>query len=189
MAKKIVIGIGTGRCGTKSLAALLDGCRGCEVTHEFGSPLPWHVDKQAFENKKKLIETYDGKVIGDVALYHLNYADMWGAKIIHIYRDKKKAVDSLIDKTEGKGHWRNDATPWDKAFPTLAWKEKKEAVSAYYDLYISLVEDIKSPILNINIEELNTREGQKKIFDFAEIEENDRVYKTYRLNKIYENRS
>lgn len=94
----IVIGYGTGRCGTKSLAAFLDNQKDCDVTHEKVA-LGWY---QAFTDTEIAIRDFvsrDSKIIGDVGFYWINYLDLIlrkykGSKAINIWRDDEEVIES-----------------------------------------------------------------------------------------------
>ena len=88
---RIVIGLGTGRCGTRSLAKFLTQ-NGVKATHE-RYKLFWNPEK----------ESRWGKIIGriepDVAYYWLNYVDLIidrypGAKFICLKRKKEAVIAS-----------------------------------------------------------------------------------------------
>jgi len=69
-----VIGIGTGRSGTTSLAALLDGCDGAHVTHEAAPCLPWDVGPKHIGRALGFLEARtEAAVVGDVGYYWLPY--------------------------------------------------------------------------------------------------------------------
>lgn len=139
-----VLGIGTGRCGTTSLAHLLDGCRGCKVYHEMGAPaaaLSWDFDSEAAQSKLEQLRRLKGIVTGDVAFYYLNYVPFFfecleDLRIIHIYRGKSEVIRSFMSKTPDRNHWMpGDATTrpdphWDSCFPNYPNANTKEEGSA-----------------------------------------------------------
>ena len=82
------LGVGTGRCGTVSLAKLIGGCDKCEVFHEanwqskqhkHNTPLPWVFDEsQALLRMKNMKKRESvNSLFGDVAFYYLNYLDLF----------------------------------------------------------------------------------------------------------------
>ena len=99
MNKKIIIGYGTGRCGTKSLASFLNQQEGFNVTHEKVA-LGWY---QAFTDTEIAVRDFvsrDSQVIGDVGFYWINYLDLIlrkypNAKAINIFRDEEEVVESF----------------------------------------------------------------------------------------------
>jgi len=53
--RKLIIGLGTGRCGTMSLSKLLSMQENTIVSHETGTPLPWDFDLASLQKKSFLI--------------------------------------------------------------------------------------------------------------------------------------
>ena len=100
--EKIVCGIGTGRCGTESLASLLNKQKFSKVTHKRNSwRLGWehcesHVDTMLVREVKKLER--DLVLYGDVAFAWLPY-------IPYIWRQTTRQLN------EGKLIERENAVP------------------------------------------------------------------------------
>ena len=97
MNKKLIFGLGTGRCGTVSLSELLNIQAGFAVTHESEPLLPWEFDKKAIEKKLEQLLQYEGAVVGDVAFYYLPYVEYIlsgyaNAKFICLKRDKAETL-------------------------------------------------------------------------------------------------
>lgn len=149
--KNLIIGLGTGRCGTMSLSKLLTAQENCFVTHEMGGRplLSWNKDEYLFENYYRLIKNRRQQFIGDVAFYNLPYAIDYLSKnektvFVILRRDKQETIKSYLKKTEGRNHcithdgskWRLDS--WDKCYPKFDVTEKEAALSAYYDHYYEL---------------------------------------------------
>jgi hypothetical protein len=146
--KKMIIGLGTGRCGSMSLSNLLSFQEDCLVSHEIGGRpwLPWKRDTKLFENYYNLIHSRNYEIIGDVSFYNLPYASDYLNKsqktvFVILQRDKQDTINSYLKKTEGRNHWivhngskwRLDS--WDKCYPKFDVTEKEEALSDYYDHY------------------------------------------------------
>jgi len=207
-AAPMFIGIGTGRCGTVSLSKIIDGCDGCCVFHEanwqnkqhkFNKPLPWIFDESLAEerisNMKKRATLFS--LFGDVAFYYLNYLDYFienysNLKIVHIHRDKNLVIDSYLAKTSKEGgireydNWTEGATNtdsvWTPCFPQYKVSSKKDGIGLYYSEYIDLTKKYKDRMLEIHVEEINTLEGQIKLFDYLEIPHPCRKYRTVKAN-------
>lgn len=108
--KQIIIGLGTGRCGSQSLASLLDSQGNTSVTHECEAVLPWVVNIEMLENKLQQISTRPTKRIGDVAYYYLPYLPYLlenypNIKFICMQRPMTETVVSYMKKTTGRNHW------------------------------------------------------------------------------------
>ena len=202
-SKKFIIGIGTGRCGTMSLARFLSQCKGVFVDHERregGWVLPWEFNRKLADGKIEMLKKLYGEIVGDVAFYYLNYIRYFfeklpNLKVIVMKRDREETILSYLKKTEGRNHWienpekygwRVDST-WDKAYPKFETKDKKEAIGKYWDLYYQKVELLKKEfpekILEVNLEDFNKKETQDEIYNFVGVLPEKRVYGIVHLNK------
>ena len=100
----IVIGYGTGRCGTQSLASFLNQQQGFKVTHE-RVPLGWV--PTLGDNREDVIrdfanEVHDGrlKAVGDISYVWINHIayvvkHYKFAKLINITRDDDEVIESF----------------------------------------------------------------------------------------------
>lgn len=205
--KKYIIGFGTGRCGTKSLAKLLNHCNNVNVSHEFrtrfdpGYRLAWtfneHEAKERLQNLKKI----SGKLVGDTAHYYLNYIPYFSEllgdniKFIYLHRPSEEVRDSFLKKTN-KTHWIPKDHPcfrqhekWTRTFPQYPnAKDNKNALMHYIAEYLhesyiySYV--FKKKMFVLETKDLNNKTKQKELFDFLEIPEKDRIYQ-----KVWENKN
>jgi len=137
--KQLILGIGTGRCGTSSLAILLDDQPGFDVSHEFrypkrkgrsyrritykgkGALLPWDVRQgaQQFSKVRDELESRTVPFFGDVAFYHLPYIQTHYAqtfddiKVISIQRDREETINSYDNWVGRHNHWfEHDGSRW-----------------------------------------------------------------------------
>lgn len=207
--KKYILGVGTGRCGTMSLAKLLNGCGGVEVSHELGGEinkddiLPWNFERKFADLKLNKLLKLKNLLVGDVALYYLNYIDFFykklhELKIVYMWRDKQEVVKSYMKKTETLNHWWSTEKKkntlyriyhkWDTAYPDLDYTIiKPKAIEEYWEIYHKRAFDLKKKYKNkmmiIDIKNLNNHKIQKILFDFLEISENNRRYQSVIENK------
>lgn len=213
------LGAGTGRCGTQSLAYLLDGCDEVAVDHEGNPHIPYdgfypgllsrHKQEWGRKGKNK-----DITHVGDVAFYWLycleDVVDMWShkVKILFLKRDRTETVESYMDYTGKRHHWQEHSgdywikdSTWYREFPKFEVssdlekeEQKRQSLFKYYDFYYEKVDDIldkQDQIDNFDaelfpMEKLNSKEGQKDIFDFYEIPEKNRRYRNkcrYNVNR------
>lgn len=166
--KKFVFGLGTGRCGTKSLAYLLDQQSDVSMSHELAPKLPYVHDKE-FEKvateKFVKIKQAQGQIVGDVSLYNLwwykHIQSVLGPKVkfICIVREKEavirsfkaKCLKNLGDRNVTRNFWSDrkfveidgkqvpiGKTNWDFAFPNCAVRHNEDG----YGQYLSLEESI-----------------------------------------------
>lgn len=192
--KQIIIGLGTGRCGTLSLSKLLDGCSNLHSIHEkeMDILLPWVFNGKSFARKVVQLKA-PTKSIAEIAFFYLPYTSFLkqefpNIKFICLRRNKSQTIDSFMETTGTDNHWafpenkewtRNSR--WDQCFPKYQdTYTKQECITRYYDEYYDMAKryEILFPknfkIFDINL--LNTKEGQKEIFDFVGIPEKDRVF-------------
>ncbi len=200
--RKYMLGVGTGRCGTMSLARLINGCRDCMVYHELGRPecnLPWKFDEVLALETIDRLRKLPGLLVGDVALYYLNYLEFFlrrlpNLKIVHIHREKALVVESFMTRTLGRNHWMTSDPEaekderWDSCFPKFEKAtSKEEAISRYYNDYLERVTEITSKYpsvtLDIDVQRLNRDNQQRLLFDFLEIPEANRVHQTVHSNQ------
>ena len=199
--EKIVYGIGTGRCGTESLASLLKKQKLSKITHErYRWWLGWehsesHVDTMLVREIKELDK--DFVLYGDVAFAWLPYIPyIWRlkpeAKVVCLKRKKEDTVKSWL-KTP-YNHWQvHDGTKypygyWSRAFPKFDPSSNREkAVENYWNMYYERAEVLQftNPynfrIFDLNV--LNSLEGQKSLLNFVGIEEENHLYQVgIRLN-------
>lgn len=190
--RTILIGCGTGRCGTTSLAKLIGGCKDAVCEHERRPLLPWLFNEDLFQERVKWFSTSKAAVTGDVAYFYLPYLEkligvLPGLKIVCLERDRQAVIDSFMWKTRWQNRWNDhDGTEWakdavwDQTFPNYDIMDKQGAIGAYWDDYRIRIRRIanKFPlnVLLVKMEELNTFKGQQSIFDFLDMPEKNRRY-------------
>lgn len=192
----VFIGCGTGRSGTVALSKLLDGCENTICTHERRPLLPWMFQTERFQERVRWFSNATTSLIGDVAYYYLPYLERFmrifpGMKIICLERDRQEVIDSYMGKTPWRNHWYNhDGTHWvrddvwDVTYPKYDLPDKSQAIGAYWADYRRqirrLAETYADNVCLFRIDILNTRHGQKRIFDFLEIPTKHRRFQAKR---------
>jgi hypothetical protein len=180
---RLIIGTGSGRCGTHSLAELFDSQENIVAFHEMKPVMPWKFSRKHFHERVARLGLMDG-IICDVALYHSAYLShfirKWpSTRVIVLQRDKEMTVASFNMAFIAKDYFRDDEeTPmdWKAAFPTYSKDESKwSATQKYYeDYYNRIAELVKRYPKNIRIFDtncLNTEAGVEAILDFAGIKD------------------
>ena len=150
MNKKLIFGLGTGRCGSMTLANLLSLQDDCLVSHEVGGlpHLSWDCSEKEFVSYLNIINRRPGKYSGDVAFYTLPYTSrlievLPEAKFVILKRDKEQTISSYMKKTDGRNHWtQHDGTKWrkdvwDKCYPKFETESKEKALEMNYEFYYS----------------------------------------------------
>lgn len=200
--KRMVIGLGTGRSGTSSLARFLDAQHDSYFVHESaynqksllrytaGKYLPWDTDGVRFNEWYQGLFQASGNTtyFGDVCASLLTYVPIIlerepSARFVCIKRNKKDTVDSFLAMTSGINYWDENNTFkevdfWGRMFPTIAATSKREAIEKYWDLYYSTAEKLQIQYPNsiriFAIESLNSKEGRQEILDFIGYPEGNR---------------
>jgi len=181
MGERILIGLGTGRCGTSSLARLLSLAENCRVGHEckFGRQrLTWPPSESAMEAVLGFLEGSERPVSGDVAFYYLPCA-RWihrrrpDTRFICLRRDREETIESYMEKTEGRDHWSMlslGVDPWDSKYPKFRTANKRTAIGMYWDMYYAEASRMEREGLQIKtfeMEALNEERGVAAIMNFA----------------------
>jgi len=181
-----VVGTGTGRCGTSSLAALLSAQNGADVTHErWRSRVPWtegqHWARSLVEECEESLEG-GARVAGDVAFQWQWYAEGLieaGARIVYLLRNCEEVVESFIRKSGPRNNWE----PWPEldederfrfheCFPSFAAESKREALRMYWRLSVGRARDLNARHDAFEIfptEALNSEGGVKGILDHLQV--------------------
>ena len=170
----LIIGMGTGRCGTVSLSKILNNQKDSLFTHEFTSkPVDWSGPSPLPEMFVPHI--LSGKsFVGDVSSVHLSFVDDYiqngtDTKFIILKRNREEVIQSFMKKTKDRNHWmEHDGSKWrknkwDKMFPKFKSNSKEEAIGKYYDYYYNECLKIPSSIKYLmNMEDLN---DESKVLD------------------------
>jgi len=195
--KKIIIGVGTGRCGTCSLANILDKQKNCAVTHESNPLLFWEFSKEKINQKLQSLLDYKGKFVGDIASYYLPYVEYIlkrypSTKVICLKRPKQETVKSFMKITPRFNHWVSSKMMedkgdyyidykkrrwiknyWDNCFPKYDVKSKEEALELYWEEYYEEIERLQKKypknMMIISTEDLNSEDKLRKILSFIGI--------------------
>ncbi len=185
---RIIIGLGTGRCGTLSLKHLLSMQPDINATHET-MLLPHEFNERKFKQYMNRLRGRSAEVTADVALWNLSYvtailAEYHNTKFICLKRDKEAVVASFIRKTPKRNHWtsfdsehwsdekwpREARCPYRRCYPRFD-ADKERAIGFYWDHYevVSEIYEKEFPdsFRIFPVEYLNTRDGCEKILDFA----------------------
>ena len=187
--KKVILGVGTGRCGTMSLSNLLNLQKNSNFTHELDQKdrLPWEINLDKFNHYLESIITREKSFVGDVSFYLLPYVHFVlekfpDSKIIILQRDKEQTVSSYLKKVPKRNHWMPHRgfhwfldPNWDPCYPKFQAKTKKEAIAMYYDLYYetckNLITQKPNNLFWIKTEDLNNEQRCLEMLEFCGFEE------------------
>lgn len=182
MNKRLIFGLGTGRCGSMSLANLLTYQQDCMVSHELGGApwLSWKPSKDVNVFINKIIDRREA-VVGDVSFYSLPYANIlierYGdVRFVILKRDKEETIRSYMKKTQGRNHWMSHNGSewrldiWDRCYPKFDVETKEEALSCYYDHYYELCQQLpQDKCFWLQSPELNDESKCLKMLEFCGI--------------------
>ncbi len=197
---QFIFGLGSGRCGTGTLAKLLDKQKGISSSHE-GQFCPWEKDLVAFyQSIIGLVNETTEPRIATVAFYWRNYLseifrDFKNPKLIVLKREKQKVVESFASLYQDKNHWSDpEGKNWDgrdpKSAPLAAMfpkydLSKKDAIAQYWEDYYNdgelkyWMKRFPRNIMLIRSEKFwEGEEAQKKIFRFLGIPKKEMVFDT-----------
>jgi hypothetical protein len=170
----MIFGLGTGRCGTGSLAKILD------LSHEACS-MPWQV------NLDKYNEVMPGVIKrgGDVALYWLPYVslvleDYPDSKFVCLKRDREETIQSWSRRLPGTSKFMlasvvtlgPNGKHYESLFPDYGDTPVPEAVGMFWDEYYEKSEALQRlipesfTVVGMNAA-LNDRAGQRRMLDFC----------------------
>lgn len=190
----LIIGLGTGRCGSVSLSKILKSQKDSYFTHEFNSiPRDWE-RTTPFEIEFAKHISSGKKFFGDVASYNLEITKYYlnsgiDLKAIILKRDRQKVIDSFLKKSNGRNHWmehdggwwRHDK--WDKCFPNFSANSIEEAIGLYYDHYYSECEKMdQSKCFWVKTKDLNNEEKVLEMLTWC-------GFKNPIFKKFHENRT
>ena len=206
--KRIILGIGTGRCGTVSLMGLFNKQLNSSFSHElkikkekkvdYNTPLTWDYNEIALNSAWRSIQNYNGVYVGDIAMFWLPYLEKLFSmskdlKVICLQRDKEEVVKSFLKKTEMRNHWMNhdgikwNYCPWDNSYPNFEAETKEEALNFYWEYYYEqvdiLIQKYPDKIRIFHVSALNSEDKVEELLTFAGFHEKKIITKIKR-NKI-----
>lgn len=199
----IVLGMGTGRCGTHTLAELLNRQPDASFTHEQPPLLPWRPvpDWSAIrERLRRLRGTRPQRLIGDVALFYLPYVEEAIAlepeiRVICLERPREEVVASFCRWADTihplpTDHWADEPPAgwhhdpiWSRIFPKYAGlTSREERIGRYWDEYhreaAELARRYPANVRIFPTEALNVEAGVRDILTFAGVPSDRQVVLT-----------
>jgi hypothetical protein len=191
-----VVGLGSGRCGSTSLTAIMAGVEGSCSTHENPPMIYWPPEKEQlefhFRRTSLLIEFFP--LVFDASLWWLPALSSFfeyfpTAKAIGLYRDVQSCAQSFLQNkgtawgsvnhwvAPANGIWR--ANLWDPTYPTYPLPQDADAnpdgaklrlITRYVEEYntelFALGKQLPERFMLVRMEELNDFSIQNRIFDF-----------------------
>ena len=204
--KKLIISIGTGRCGSVSLSKFLSSQKSTNFLHEgrleshdIRKLIKWeNDDKSLFDWIDFLLKLDENRFIGDTGMYFLPYVEKIinkfpEVRIIVMERKKSEVVNSYVKKTIGRNHWLNHNgdvweidTKWDPCFPKYNIIDKQKALEKYWEEYkletSKLIKKYPKNVKKWTVESFNTTDGKNKILDFINYDLEREINKNFKHN-------
>jgi hypothetical protein len=197
---RLVLGLGTGRSGSTTLAALLATVDRACCTHENPPLIFWKPEQAQTEfhirRFRLLCEYYS--LIADVSHWWLNVLDTFfqhfpNSRAVGLVRDADECAKSFMRiKGYGRGslnHWVSHdngiwaANSWDPVYPSYpvpAYAQDavdrakleliRRYVSEYNDRLAAVTRRLPDRVLLLRTEELNRPATQQRIFEFAGVQ-------------------
>jgi len=198
--KKVIFGLGSGRCGTASLAYLLNDQKDAFIGHEMPPVLPWDTSDLTglqFRWDQMQHQSHLYSMVGDVGIYYLPYIPTlirshdsipfinqnYVIKFIILQRDRKEVINSFMKKfiRQNNNPLQTEKAPgtvvdeWDECFPKYDGVTLRDAVGMFYDDYYKESERLSllhPDIVSIfPVDNLNTEEGVLQILDFVGVDD------------------
>lgn len=186
--KKIIIGLGSGRCGTTTLTKLLGSQAGVIAEHE-NVGLFWNVNPVLFEHSWKKITEPDSKIIASVSFAWLRYIPMAvekdpSVRCICLKRNKTATVESFSAHLRNFNVWTHySSLHFDmkhsrsmiriNGFPKYDLP-REEAIAQYWDDYYRIADEHERAFPEnfkvFPIDAFNSHEGVKSMLGFAGID-------------------
>ncbi|MGH8282653.1 MAG: sulfotransferase [Gammaproteobacteria bacterium] len=211
--RQLIIGCGTGRCGTVSLVKILNSQAGISVLHEgvtsdrrFHHLVPWYEGETQLWSWLTELEalTNNAKWYGDVGPYFLPYLPKLfkrypASRAICLERNRKEVIRSYLQKTEGRNHWYRykgvgwaEDPEWDHAFPDYAEPDKSKALGLYWDQYHCTASEYcalyPDNFILLPMTALNETNGRLKILKFIGYDGPGMFEGRFHANESYKNR-
>lgn len=162
MAQRLILGMGSGRCGTFSLMQVLNRQPETRVTHEEPPLLPWRGEPQRSALRARLARmrrTRGEALVGDVGSFYLQYAEEAIAlepevRIVCLKRPREEVVESFcewLDRTNALriNHWAAQPAPgwthdplWTRIFPQYDLTDRRAGIRRYWDEYYRTADDL-----------------------------------------------
>jgi hypothetical protein len=197
---QLVLGLGSGRSGSTTLAALLATVDRACCTHENPPLIFWKPDEAQIEfhiRRFRLLCEYHS-LTADVSHWWLNVLDTVfqhfpNSRAVGLVRDADECAKSFMRvKGYGRGslnHWAPHGngiwttSSWDPAYPSYplpAYAQEavdrakfdliRRYVGEYNDRLAAVAQHLPDRTLLLRTEELNRAATQKRIFEFADVQ-------------------
>ena len=196
MKQSIVLGIGTGRCGLRSLAKVLNQQQNLQCSYEEPPLLTWkpiEAERVIRERFSRFRKNGKGRILCDVASFYLPYVEAAlktesDCRVICFRRSREDVVTSFCEWLEQSfplptNHWAEQPAPgWHhdplrtRTFPQYDTQKREEGIRRYWEEYYHHVEELQQchperVRIFDTYETLNSFEGLRDMLAFAGLPE------------------
>lgn len=192
---RYIIGMGTGRCGSLSLAQFLNAQKNCTFSHEKMDVSFWPVFNP-YPRAMKILKGYGGKWKGDIspgwsAWAHKVLDKYPKSKVIWLYRDCQEVAESFYVQKKAKKGWlaefESDENKFRGVYPVWEYEFSREAIQRAVDRCFWLCKAIaafyQDRVYVYNTVDLNSEIEQTKLLDWLGFPEKDWVLGMPWVNK------
>jgi len=177
---KYILGIGTGRSGTASLAHLLSAQDGVQGGHERAPRIPWTPSDADRTRAIRWLKAQSGPITVDVAHSWISMVGYVATEVpvrwVGLVRDREETVDSFC-RHMPKKYIQTDGPHGAAQFPTYDLPERKawEAYVRQYHWQLILMREVQiGQVFPMTF--LNTKPGQRRLLNAAGIEDSRHHY-------------
>lgn len=188
-----------GKCGTTSLAHLLDSQPDSCFSHEMQGTHWFEIFSDYQRVKKNLLKRAESNCfVGDVSYAWAQYTnriieDFPDVKFINLWRDKEETVESFWKGNQNRVEAINTPTPWATRefwlvmYPFFGFPPSKDQIAHTYDIYHRLTEIILTiypkRVFCLNVKSLNDIDKVDNLLNFVGIPKEQRVLEKVQANK------
>lgn len=199
-----IFGFGTGRCGTSSLAHLLDIQPNARVSHEqfdihwFPAITDYTLVREAIRERARQYE-----LVGDICYAWIQYLprlveDFPTAKFIYIWRDKEEVIDSFWERNKDRIDNPLENRPnlnkcteylksfWNLQYPFLGYPPTKECIRNTIERYSALTQStlfrFAKRTYMFNMKNLNLEKSVHNLLNFVGVPKEEQVIEIVKQN-------
>ena len=179
-SKRYIIGLGSGRCGTHSLAALLNKQHNTRVFHEYHPRLPWERNLDLLSAHLTAYDNQSQVFVGEIAYWMMPYVQnlvqLPNVCFICLKRDREETIRSFKTKYAGVDNWRRHQRrgPAYDCYPKFRAATTAEAIGIYWDMYYCMAESWEARL---------TRDVFR-IYDIATLNDNSMMIEMLKFARI-----
>lgn len=144
--QQLIVGLGTGRCGTRSLRKLLSMQQDVTAIHERNPHLAWENEPDPGRHLR-YGKGFGSYVFADIGFYYLPHVgqlrdEFPGVRFVCLQRDRDETIASFMNqRIRGNGWFCPGVSGWARSFPVLDG-DFEDQVAAYWDLYYERAEQL-----------------------------------------------